>query len=202
MSRYMLLSLSRKFIFIANLKSASSAIERSLGPYAEFRITQTKFGKHDDLSTIGKKFRWAKKYVPFDQFFVFGVMRDPVDFIVSLYNFHTASGFDGKPHSTRDLSFDDFWSVWCKKSWQARPQRLRFTDARGLLGVNHVIDFAQLASEFPRVCDHLGLQATLPTVNVSPAVLSRADLNEDQIDRIKTHYADDYAFFARRPRAL
>src|SRR5436309_11373731 len=89
----MLISLSHQFIFVANLKSASSSIERALGPDAEFRAIKTNWGKHDDLSTISKKFKWIKRYVPAQDFFIFGVMRDPVDFILSLYNFHTRSTF-------------------------------------------------------------------------------------------------------------
>jgi hypothetical protein len=198
----MLVSLSHKFIFVANLKSASSAIERALGQYAEIRVIQTRFGKHDDLSTIGRKFGWIRKYVPSSDLFIFGVMRDPVDFVLSLYNFHTASGFDGKPHSTKDLSFDEFWSGWCTRSWQARPQHFRFTDNQGILKISHVVDFAQLGLEFQRICQNLGLKATLPTINVSPMVLSRHDLSDQQIDNIKMRYADDYAFLANRPRAV
>src|SRR2546423_8803536 len=104
--RRMLLSLSHKFIFVANLKSASSSIERALAQYAEFRATKTNWGKHDDLSTISRKFGWIRKYVPREEFFVFGVIRDPVDFILSLYNFHSRSAFDGKKHSSKGITFD------------------------------------------------------------------------------------------------
>src|ERR1700742_714787 len=99
----MLLSLSRKFIFVANLKSASSTIEAAIADWAEIRLTQTRFGKHDGLTQISQKFVWAKRYVPYEEFFVFGVIRDPVDFLLSLYNSHNKSAFDGKQHSTKGL---------------------------------------------------------------------------------------------------
>jgi hypothetical protein len=198
----MLISLSHKFLFVANLKSASSSIERSLGPFAEFRATKTNFGKHDDLSTISKKFRWIKKYVRPDELFVFGVMRDPVDYVLSLYNFHTGAGFDGKRHSSKGMTFDQFWRDWCSKSWQAAPQHERFVDQRGFFRMTHVIEFAQLESEFPKVCERVGVDASLPKINISPMVLSRGDLNEQQILRIEEHYADDYAFMKNCPRAL
>ena len=198
----MLLSLSHKFLFIANLKSASSSIERALAPYAEFRATRTNWGKHDDLTTISKKFRWIKKYVATGDFFVFGVIRDPVDFILSLYNFHTRPSFEGKKHSSRDLPFDDFWRNWCSRSWQAKPQHRRFIDRAGRFQATHVIEMSELAKEFPQICSKLDVKATLPKLNVSPVLLSRADLTPEQISQIKERYAEDYAFISNRPRAL
>jgi len=198
----MLLSLSHKFIFVANLKSASSSIERALAPHAEFRATKTAWGKHDDLSTISRKFRWVKKYVPLDDFFVFGVMRDPVDFILSLYNFHTRPGFDGKRHSSKGMTFDEFWSVWCARSWQAKPQHRRFHDRSNQLQASHIIELSQITAEFPQICTRLGVKATLPQANVSPRILSRSDLTAEQLAEIQARYADDYAFIENRPRAV
>lgn len=198
----MLLSLSNRFVFIANVKTGSSAIESALGRHAEFSVTQTKFGKHDDLSAISRKFPWVKKYVPFDQFFVFGVMRDPVDRIISLYNFHTRTGFDGKPHSTKELTFDQFLADWCVRSWQARAQGPRFSDSYGRFRVSHVVQYEKLAEEFPKICRHLGLKAELPKRNVSPIVIRRRDLTSEQIAQIEARYVADKQFLKQAPRTI
>jgi hypothetical protein len=198
----MLLSLSHKFIFVANLKSASSSIERALTGHAEFRATQTRFGKHDPLSTISKKFAWVRKYVPFEEFFVFGVIREPVDYILSLYNFHHKEVFDGKLHSSKGLSFDKFLTEWCTRSWQARPQHLRFVDRHHRLKTSYLIDFARLDDEFPQICNRLGVRGELHKVNISPQILSRDDLTPDQIGRIVQQYADDYTLLKNRPQKL
>jgi sulfotransferase famil protein len=198
----MLLSLSHKFIFVANLKSASSSIERALAPFAEFKATKTPWGKHDDLSTISKKFKWIRKHMPFEEFFVFGVIRDPVDFILSLYNFHTRPGFDGRKHSSNGVTFEDFWHNWCSKSWQARPQHRRFIDRYGHFKISHIVLMSELTAEFPQICSKLRLNANLPKLNVSPVLLSRADLTAEQVSEIKERYAEDYAFIDTRPRAL
>jgi hypothetical protein len=198
----MLLSLSHRFIFVANLKSASSSIERALGPHAEFRVSQTKFGKHDDLSTISRKFAWTKKYVKPEQFFVFGVVRDPVDFVLSLYNFHTLESFSGKAHFSKGVPFEEFWTGWCAKSWQARAQHPRFTDKRRRFRTTHIIDFAQLEVEFPKICARIGVTAKLPKANVSPQIMTRLDLSRKQTDEIARRYADDYLFLKNRPYAL
>jgi len=201
-SAIMLISLSHQFVFVANLKSASSSIERALAPFAEFRATRTNWGKHDDLSTISKKFRWIGRYVPPRDFFVFGVIRDPVDFILSLYNFHTRPGFDGFAHSSKGMSFDKFWRDWCSKSWQAKPQHRRFVDKHGKFQISHVIEMSELTKEFPQICSKLDVKATLPKLNVSPELLSRADLSGEHIRQIEERYAEDYAFIKNRPRAF
>src|ERR1700744_2290110 len=104
----MLLSFSHKFIFVANLKSASTAIESAIGGKAEIKLSATKFGKHDGLSAISNKFAWIKRYVPYEEFFVFGVIRDPAAYLLSLYTSHQKPAFDGKQQSTKGLSFDEF----------------------------------------------------------------------------------------------
>ena len=197
----MLLSLSHKFIFVANLKSASTAIEAALGPKAEIKVSATKFGKHDGLSAISNKFAWIKRYVPYEEFFVFGVIRDPVDYLLSLYNSHQKPAFDGKQQSTKDMSFDEFLGPWCERSWQARPQRKRFEDEHGRLRVSYLIDLAALAEEFPRVCARLELgPVDLGHKNESPEVLKRNDLTTAQIERVKVIYRADYEYIRDRPR--
>lgn len=197
----MLLSLSHKFIFVANLKSASTAIEAAIGDKAEIRLSATKFGKHDGLSAISNKFPWIKRYVPYREFFVFGVVRDPVDYLLSLYNSHQKPAFDGKQQSTKDMSFDEFLGPWCERSWQARPQRKRFEDEHGRLHVSYLIDLATLAEEFPKVCARLGLDdIELGRKNESPEVLTRNELTAAQIEKVKAAYATDYDLIRDRPR--
>lgn len=52
----MLISLRKKFIFVANLKTASTAIEKQLRSVCEVAILQTRFGKHHGLDEIEKRF--------------------------------------------------------------------------------------------------------------------------------------------------
>jgi hypothetical protein len=197
----MLISLTHKFIFVANLKSASTAIESAIGDKAEVRLSATKFGKHDGLTAILNKFGWIKRYVPYEEFLVFGVVRDPVDFLLSLYNSHQKPAFDGKPSSTKGMSFDDFLGPWCARSWQARPQSKRFEDEQGRLRMGHLMDLASIADEFPEICKRLGLgEVELGRKNESPEVLTRNDLTAAQIERVQSAYQKDYALIRDRPR--
>ena len=78
----MLLSLSKKFLFIANLKTASTAIERVLAPHCELRLTSSPFGKHQSFVEFAERFRWLLSVTAIEDLFIFGVIRDPVDFVL------------------------------------------------------------------------------------------------------------------------
>ena len=141
----MLISLRKKFIFVANLKSASTAIEKQLRSVCEVAILQTRFGKHHGLADIERRFSWVFDYVPRDEMFIFGVIRDPVDFMISLYNFHRKEAFQGQPSYTGEMSFDAFMDDWTRRnSWQCRPQSDRFRNRKGVFDLDYLIDYARL----------------------------------------------------------
>jgi hypothetical protein len=198
-----LISLAHKFLFVANVKSASSSIERALRAKAEIAIMETRFGKHAELSVVSRRFPWLRQYVPYSDFFVFGVIREPVDWILSLYNFHTKADFDGLAHSTKGVSFGQFLREGVEKRWQMRPQHLRFTDEHGRFEMNHLLDFANLEWEFPRLSERLGLgPIQLARANASPEILTRPDLPKEDIAFIEERFAADYQLLENRPRAF
>jgi hypothetical protein len=199
----MLLSLAHKFIFVANVKTASTSIEATLGGFAEVRIKKTEFGKHNPLTQISRKFEWVKRYVPYNEFFIFGVIRDPVDHMLSLYNAHSREVLRGSAVPTRGQDFDWFLDVWCKDNWQADPQHPRFIDRNGRFQVSHLIDYDHLRDEFTQVCAHLGLgDIRLKYLNVSPENLTRENLTAAQIARVEQTYAQDLELLRNRPRAF
>jgi hypothetical protein len=199
----MLLSLAHKFIFVANVKTASTSIEATLLNFAEIRVRKTEFGKHNGLSAISQDYPWVRRYVPYNEFFVFGVMRDPVDHLLSLYNSHTQNKWTGTALSTREMTFDMFIDAWCSKSWQAEPQHRRFQDKHGRFQMSHVIDYNRITSDFIGICAHLGLgDLRLKHLNLSPETLTRDNLTAAQIARVERDYAQDYEFLRNRPRAF
>jgi hypothetical protein len=199
----MLLSLSHKFIFVANVKTASTSIEAALGNFAEVRIKKTEFGKHNPLTQISRKFEWVKRYVPYEEFFVFGVIRDPVDHLLSLYNAHSREVLRGSAVPTRGLDFDTFLDAWCKDNWQAEAQHPRFIDRNGRFQLSHLIDYSRLLDEFTQISARLDLGGIrLKHLNVSPENLTRDNLTPAQIARVERDYAQDYEFLGNRPRVF
>lgn len=199
----MLLSLSHKFLFVANVKTASTSIEATLGGFAEVRIKKTEFGKHNPLTQISRKFEWVKRYVPYDEFFVFGVIRDPIDHLLSLYNAHSREVLRSAAVPTRGRDFDWFLDVWCKDNWQAELQSPRFTDRNGRFQMSHLINYDRLGDEFAAICARLELgDKVLKHLNISPENLTRDALTAEQIARVEREYAQDYELLRNRPRAF
>jgi len=199
----MLLSLSRKFIFVANVKAASTSIEAALADFAEIRVRKTEFGKHNGLTAISADYPWVRRYVPYEAFFVFGVMRDPVDHLLSLYNAHSGEDLKGSAMPTRGMPFDKFMDAWRKDNWQAEPQHWHFQDKHGRFKMSHVIDYDRVTSDFNDICVRLGFgDLRLKHLNTSPETLKRSDLTAAQIARIEREYARDYEFLRDLPRAF
>lgn len=190
----MLISLSHRFVFVANVKTASTSIEAALRPHAEIAISDTRFGKHIGLAEIERRFDFIFKRQPLSSFFVFAVVRDPVDMLVSVYSSHHKPEFKGYRHYTGDLTFDQFLETFRKRqSWQLIPQAQRLRDRTGRLRMDYVIDFDRLDAQFQEVLSLIGLPPTpLPSFNESPDVMSPADVPPETRAHIAEAYRRDY----------
>ena len=60
-------------------------------------MVEARFGKHQRFSEVETRFAWMLDLFDPDKLFVFGVMRDPVDYMISLYNSHTDPKFKETP---------------------------------------------------------------------------------------------------------
>jgi hypothetical protein len=192
----MLISTSHKFVFVANLKTASSAIERALRRHAEIVVRETRLGKHLPIAQIEQRFSWLFHHYPIETLFVFGVMREPVDYMLSLYNSHSETPEGGKKPSTRGQPFPEFVRQWAAESWQARPQRQMFL-RDGAVAVDALIDFRELPAQFTSICHRLGVSTKLMVSNASPRTVIREDVDAETLRFIENHFAEDYAFYER-----
>jgi hypothetical protein len=189
----MLLSLNRRFIFVANLKTASTAIEACLRPFSEICIARTEFGKHASFGEIEERYSWAFDLIKRENFVVFGIIRDPLDYVLSIYNFHQKPDFLGQQTFTGDKSFTEFYETWKKRdSWQLRPQYKRFLDRNGGFALDYLFDFDQLGEEWPQICKILGVpDKELRSLNVSPIGARRSDIEPALVEQIYSDYATD-----------
>lgn len=187
----MLISEHYGFLFVANLRTASSSIHRALQPLADVALEHTASGKHLGLAEITERFgaeRVARLYT-------WAVVREPVSHLWSLYTFHKQPGFDGRPISTRGLSFEDFY-FGDTHGWMRVPQWRRFVDATGAYRLDLLIRFEHLHAGFSYVKFRLGLpNVLLPALNASGGPPPR--VAPDLVERIRSDYAVDYDTIAR-----
>ncbi|WP_444890106.1 hypothetical protein [Microbulbifer sp. DLAB2-AA] len=218
----MLFSSDKKFIFIANLKTASTSIEEMLVPYSQISFLATSCGKHmsaEQARSIVNSFAASVRY---EDCFSFGVMRDPLTYALSVYNSHSKKAFIGKPSYTGSISFDEFLRSWVleKPSWQMRPQFRRFVDSASEKPmVNYVVPFESLerglSFAFDRLelnCVHNNSASTIPRLlksfvasrgrinrlkrlNKSPQKLMAPKVSDWARDFIWREFSEDYAFY-------
>ena len=197
----MIISQTHGFIFIANLKTASSAIESSLAPMADIHLKTTSGGKHMSYREIDRLIlsRWPRKYTgdP-DKLFSFGVMRDPVSFALSVYNSHTKEAFKGAPHYTGDKTFEEFLDRMLNpvRRWQLRDQREMFIDEQGKPAVDFILRYEALPEDLQKVCERLSLKVKLEHSNESPKKLTPSRISKSSRALLSEIFALDYQFYS------
>jgi hypothetical protein len=205
----MLISFSRHFIFIANTKAASTTIEMLLKRYAHISITKTAYGKHLSYADIIKHFAFIfdKSGVPADAYFRFGVIREPVAWVVSWYNYRRRKELtESSPESCHGISFNDFAHevmLLKKRHPFARigSQAALFKNPGGGLGVDYLIPLSRLNADLPAIVKALGLkkELTLENVahNVSPKIINVRDVDPDIAKKLRKRFTGDAALFRK-----
>jgi hypothetical protein len=192
----MLISVQKRFVFVANTKAASTSIEAMLAPHAEIARPGGARLKHISLGTIRYDygFLFDLPEYPFESFFRFGVFRDPVDWLGSWFRFRKGNQVEAPLPA--EMTFAEFWAM---KDWNIRRtdgepllQRDMFCDGRGELMTDILLPYDRIDALLPQVMAGLGIEGQLRRLNVS--VLGRDELQIPAAlhDEIREYYAADY----------
>ncbi|SDE59363.1 sulfotransferase family 2 domain-containing protein [Ruegeria marina] len=196
----MQIGFGKKFIFVANTKTASTSIEAALMRYSDIVRAGDPRRKHTSLyegiRTYPVVFR-NPHHRP-ESYFKFGVMRDPIEWIGSWYRYR--SGNKVESPLPADMSFADFWA---RADWNIRfgngqkhLQRNMFTTPDGDLLADVIIPYHKVSEMFAEICTLLKIDDPLPRKNVS----QRTDtgwIPQDLLEEMRTFYAEDYALYNR-----
>lgn len=195
----MLISVKHKFLFVANTKAASTSIEAILADHAEISSPPGPKGKHLPLAKIRQDFKalFDTPGKEFDSFFRFGVMRDPLDWILSWFRYRKGNQVEAP--LPPDMSFAEFWQAadWNVFDHTGKPysQGRIFLDAGGKPLADVIIPYHQLDAMLPQVLAALGISATVPRLNVSVIWREAAVIPADLRDAVRAHYAADFALY-------
>lgn len=207
----MLISFDRKFIFIANTKAASTTVEYIFKSHSNVIITRQQYGKHFTYKKIVAMFQpvFDSSGVPPEAYFRFGVIRDPLSWLVSWYNYRRRDALSPtSPNSTRGIGIEEFIeeAVSTKKRRafaNLGQQANKFLDANGALGVDFLIPLPRLDEDLERVRAALDLprpSKASKTRNVSPKVATVADVPEALRQKVEQRYAYDRELFEKAMR--
>lgn len=189
----MLISTSLRFVFVANSKTASTSIEYLLSQYSDIKYQVSPRRKHISLADA------LKERPDFSNYFKFGIMRDPLEWICSWYRYRTGNRVGSA--LPRDMTFPEFWA---RKDWnivhpktgRKRLQKDKFCNSNGVLISDIILNMENLSSDFERICVKLGVDGKLPHKNASKKTSRVEDLVPADLQaEIRAFYEDDYAIF-------
>lgn len=200
----MIISLARKKIYIANIKVASTAVESVLRRDADVALTKTEHGKHLSLADVEGRF--ASLFGPdgIDTFQVFGTIRHPMRWLISIYQSHMAEQFAGTEVYSRGISFDAYMNSQLGRGWdQLIPQLDRFRYGDGQLAAVKWIPLADAASFLEKHWFAGEYKVTLPKRNVSFAGgREPISCSEKSLRSLANIYAHDICIFLANDRGL
>jgi hypothetical protein len=175
----MLMSRTRKFIFVHIYKNAGRSITTALLPFAankwqwvasrvlrKLNVTApfdpSPFPMHvkapEIISAMGRE--------AYDSYFSFAIVRNPWDWQVSLYNFSRKTPAHHQHELTKGFgSFDKYIRWRCKEEVRYQKDFI-YSDTNQLL-VDFVGRYERLDADFQVMCSRIGVSTSLPKLNVS-----------------------------------
>jgi hypothetical protein len=188
----MLASVDKGFVLLAQQKTGTTALQRAFRPHAEFHVGGSPKWKHITYREFKDIFG---DYFERHGCEIFGVVRDPVEHLKSIYRFRTRGDAESG-RSTQDVSFSDFITAWASDDPPpfARYQTPRdfFATAEGGTAPISYYRYESLDLLRQRLNALIGREIELKPVNVSP----RMDLDYDH-DALMAlpRMQDEYAFY-------
>jgi hypothetical protein len=202
----MLLSHSKKFIFVHVYKNAGTSLRKSLLPYAyplHRRVLNKVLGPFgvrafDPMPCHGhasaQEIREVLGEKIFRDYYKFAVVRNPWDWQLSLYTFMRKD----RLHFQHDISmsfrsFDEYlqWRVNCDLNLQVDY----LTDLDGSILVDDLLRFERLSEDFSRLSKRLGITAKMFHENRSKDSGYQSSYSEFGRKLVERHFAEDIERF-------
>ena len=199
----MLLSLSHRFIFIHNGKSAGTSIQTALRSFSH-EPEGGRLHRLLDRSSLQRNYRkmrfpehatagYLQRKLPahvFDNSFKFAFVRNPWDWLVSLYNYLQAT--PSHRHHRQVCAISDFEKYVEFEIARDKRSQLEFlVDSQGDFLLDYIGRFENLEEDFGEICNHLQVNATLPHINRSQHGDYRSLYTNISRKRVEEHWAEE-----------
>ncbi|WP_170760070.1 sulfotransferase family 2 domain-containing protein [Ruegeria lacuscaerulensis] len=168
----MLVFYKERLAFLAVPKTGSTAYHSALSDRADFVVTGPPDLKHAPVRRYDRFFQNIFRKMYDTEMEIMAVVREPIDWLGSWYRFRSRSDRIGHPHSTRDLSFDEFVQAYMQNP---RPefadvgsQNQFFRTRSNGCGASHVFKYENQDRILDFLQDRLNMQIDLKQENTSP----------------------------------
>ncbi len=168
----MLVFWKARLVMLAVPKTGTSAYERALAPLAGMVVSDPPELKHAPVFRYNRFFRPMFERVGGAELELLAVVREPVDWLGSWYRYRQRAFLDGKPTSTKGISFDAFCEAYTRGD---RPDfaevgsQAKFVEPRpNGVSVKHLYKYENQSGLLAFLEDRLQTPVDLPRENVSP----------------------------------
>lgn len=167
----MLIFWKEKLVILAVPKTGTTAIEGALAPRAAMVLRDPPDIKHAPIYRYRRFLRPLFVQTGQDPE-TLAVVRHPIDWLGSWYRYRGRADLDGKPNSTKGMSFDDFVLDYIKGKPEPRANvgsQAKFVcDADGQIAVDHLFRYEDQPRLIAFLEQRLNVTLNLPRLNVSP----------------------------------
>lgn len=195
----MLVFWKQKLVFLAVPKTGTSAYEAALTPIASMVVNDPPELKHAPVYRYNRFFRPMFEKVGAENMELLAVIREPISWLGSWYRYRQRPFLDGRPTSTKGISFDEFCDAYAKGD---RPpfanvgSQSKFIEPRpNGVSVTHLFKYENQAGLIGFLEDRLGVALELPRTNVSPQ--RDLGLSEETEAKVRRKCAEDFSVWER-----
>lgn len=168
----MLVFWKQRLVMLAVPKTGTSAYARALGPHASMVVNDPPELKHAPVYRYNRFFRPMFEKVGGSEMELIAVIREPISWLGSWYRYRQRGFLEGKPTSTRGMSFDEFCRDYARGD---RPphanvgSQAKFVEPRpNGVSVSRLFRYENQADLVSFLEARLGVTIDLPRENVSP----------------------------------
>ncbi len=168
----MLISIDKKFAFLAMTKAASTSIEMALAPHCDIAYYGNSRVKHISYRRYS---RFVSPYLAslgYTDIETCCLFREPVDWLFSWFRYRSRPEISRRPQSTAKLDFDTFAGLYLDgdpiTKGVGRPSKF-VAGKNGAPAVTHIFKYDNMAEFQAFVENRIGTPLHLDRLNMSPA---------------------------------
>ncbi|WP_425074623.1 gamma-glutamyl kinase [Sagittula sp. S175] len=195
----MLVFWKSRLVMLAVPKTGTSAYEKALGPMASMVVNDPPELKHAPVYRYNRFFRPMFEKVGGEDMELLAVIREPISWLGSWYRYRQRGFLEGKPTSTRGMSFDDFCQAYAtgdRPPFANVGSQAKFVEPRpNGVAVTHLFKYENQSGLIAFLEDRLGTAIDLPRENVSPR--RDTELSAETEDKLRRKCADDFDIWNR-----
>ena len=193
----------KKLLYIHIPKTGGTSIEKLFLQENGSDLEQYPKFNPDVLTGINKKGKTLnhlklgeyKEFVDISEYFIFTVFRNPIDRLVSSFNFQN---YIRRQNNSFDFYLDLVEEMNIQKLntnkynyLYVEPQINYFKGYK----IDKIIKFHNLNDEMKNICERFNFKNSLKHHNVSRKAITTENLTQEQKDRIRKIYAEDFFIY-------